>query len=95
MQPCEKAARVVLAQSALPVRPPGTQTSAGAGGNKTVTWVKKMLPEVTNVLLTISVLDQPGPPPLCFFSTQMAIQRYFHSLGAEVTKILPQVNFGT
>ena len=29
---------VVLAQRPLPVRPPGTQTSAGAGGNKIATW---------------------------------------------------------
>ena len=28
----------------LPLRPPGTQTSAGAGGNKIVTWVTKLLP---------------------------------------------------
>ena len=65
----KKAARVVLAQRALPVRPPGTQTSAGAGGNKIVTWVTKLLPEVKNFLLAISVLDQPGPPPCVFFDS--------------------------
>ena len=37
LQPCEKAARVVLTQRALPVRPPGTQTSAGAAGIKIAT----------------------------------------------------------
>ena len=29
---------VVLAQTPLPVRPPGTQTSAGTAGNKIATW---------------------------------------------------------
>ena len=37
LQLCEKAARAVLAQRALPVRPPGTQTSAGAASIKIAT----------------------------------------------------------